>query len=75
MSNPRASSFAHLPPRPDIADDQNNILLALPWSWIKLRPHQPHRVQLLMLKEQPTSVENEKLQSSSVLQPHTPAMH
>ena len=44
MSNPRASSFAHLPPRPDIADDQNKILLALPRSWIKLRPHQPHRV-------------------------------
>ena len=44
MSNLRASSFAHLPPRPDIADDQNKILLALPWSWIKLRPHQPHCV-------------------------------
>ena len=27
-----------------------------------------------MLHEQPTSEENEKLQSSSVLQPHTPAL-
>ena len=51
MSNPRASSFAHLPPRPDIADDQNKILLALPRSWIKLRPHQPQHVIQLMLQE------------------------